>query len=141
MKKWGITAIAAAIIAAALFAYTSTDVSTIKINDHSIVVEIKNTEAEREKGLSDRSSLAEGHGMLFVFEKDGTYPFWMKDMLFPIDIIWISSSGSIIGIYENITPDTYPQTFSSQSPARYVLELPANSVKRLKINVGDIVRL
>lgn len=141
VKTWGIAAVAAAIIAAVLFTYTYTNAPTVTIGGHTIFVEIQDTDSERNKGLSGRSSLAEGRGMLFVFEGDGIYSFWMKDMLFPIDIIWISSNGNIVDINENVAPDTYPKTFSSQSPARYVLELPANTVKRLRISVGDIVRL
>ena len=141
MKKWGIAVIFAAIIAVAMFAYIKTAEPTVTINGHVIKVEIENTDATRERGLGGRTSLANDHGMLFVFDTDGTYPFWMKDMNFPIDMIWISSDGHVVDMHENVASDTYPQTFSSQVPARYVLELSANAVKRLDLHVGDIVRL
>src|SRR5436305_1009786 len=93
VKKWGIGAIAAAIIATAIFVYIKsaaipqvapvvpkvTPKNTVVIHNTVISVEVVDTDATREKGLGDRESLAENTGMLFVFPKDDTYGFWMKD--------------------------------------------------------------
>jgi uncharacterized membrane protein (UPF0127 family) len=79
--------------------------------------------------------------MLFVFPEDGLYSFWMKDMLISIDILWISADGEIVHIVERVSPESYPEHFVSESPARYVLELPAGYVGSRGISVGDIVRL
>jgi len=101
----------------------------LNINDEVINLAIARTDAELEHGLYGRAALASNEGMLFIFQADGFWQFWMKDMNFPIDMIWLDSSDKIVGIKENATPDSYPQTFTSQAPARYVLELPAGFAK------------
>jgi len=78
--------------------------------------------------------------MLFVFPKDGKYAFWMKDMHFPIDIIWLSAEGSVVYMAQNVPPGSFPQTFRPDVLARYVLELPAGYAKEYNVVVGDIVR-
>src|SRR2546423_625848 len=89
----------------------------IAINDHVINVEVVDTEVAREKGLGGRDFLAKDTGMLFVFPKNDTYAFWMKDMKFNIDIVWISADGHIVDMRENVSPNTYPTVFSPRSPA------------------------
>src|SRR3989338_1806519 len=78
-----------------------------------------------QQSLSGRSGLAEGEGMLFVFPQDGKYGFWMKDMRFSIDILWLNASGMVVYMAQNVSPDSFPKSFESDVPARYVLELPA----------------
>ncbi|MDZ4225999.1 MAG: DUF192 domain-containing protein, partial [Patescibacteria group bacterium] len=89
-----------------------------------------------------RTSLAEGEGMLFVFEEQGAHGIWMKDMQFAIDIVWASRNGTIITIAERVAPDTYPQSFyASSAEARYVLEVPAGFVARAGIKEGMTLEL
>lgn len=120
---------------------TNTASSTIQINERTIRVEIADSPAERERGLSGKAGLGEDEGMLFVFEEDGRPAFWMKDMLFAIDIMWISRDGAIVHIEENVAPETYPASFAPRSEARYVVELPAGYVSKYSVRLGDIVRL
>ena len=144
MKRWGIFCLITALCAAALLLHVKNSTSvanTIEIGGQKITIEIADTDQAREKGLGGRDSLLEDGGMLFIFPEDGVYSFWMKDMRFPIDIMWLSADGRIVDLLENVSPDTYPTAFSPKKPARYVLELPANTVKRLKTRLGDIVRL
>ncbi len=115
--------------------------STIQLNDRIIRVEIADTPEERERGLSGKGGLAEDEGMLFVFDSDGRYAFWMKDMKFAIDILWISHDGAIVHIEKGVAPETYPHTFAPRREARYVVELPAGFVEKHDVHVGDIVRL
>lgn len=115
--------------------------STVQIKDHTIRVAIVDTPESRAIGLSGHESLPKGEGMLFVFPEDGLYSFWMKDMRFAIDILWISSEGAIVDLRENISPNTYPASFMPRSEARYVLELPAGAVEEYELELGDIVRL
>ena len=61
----------------------------------------------------------------------------MKDMTFPIDIIWIDEQFRIIYIKEQVDPSTYPDTFAPDSPARFVLEMNSFFVESFQINVGD----
>ena len=107
---------------------TST-ISTVTIGGSVVRVEVENTEASREQGLSGRTSLAEGHGMLFVFDAPGKYGFWMKDMNFAIDMLFIDASGKIVTIAAEASPAGYhlnpPQVFYPASDALYVLEVPA----------------
>lgn len=113
----------------------------IEIGNQILQVTVADTPLEREKGLSGRDALFPAEGMLFVFEEDGYHAFWMKDMKFPIDIVWISYSGEIVDIRENISPDSYPAVFTPRRSARYALELPAGFVKEYSFQLGDKVRL
>ena len=110
---------------------------TVYIGSQAIKVIVAQTPEERQKGLSGREGLGANEGMLFVFPTDGLWGFWMKDMRFSIDILWLSADGTIIYIAPNVSPDTYPQTFEPPAPARYVLELPAGYVAYHDVNIGD----
>ena len=68
----------------------------IEINDKEIAVEVAATAETRSKGLSGRGSLEEGTGMLFIFDSPAQYGFWMKDMNFAIDIVWIDEKFHIV---------------------------------------------
>ncbi len=93
------------------------------IGDITHRVEIANTPEERAKGLSGRKVLSDRiDGMLFVFDETAFHQIWMKDMQFPIDIIWISEDLEITQIQKNVYPDSYPMTFRPNVPARYAIE-------------------
>jgi uncharacterized protein len=113
----------------------------VVIGGTSVRVELADTLDERVRGLSGRESLSEGEGMLFVFPEDGRYGFWMKDMNFSIDIIWLSSAGKVVHIAENVPPDSYPASFQPAEPARYVLEVPAGFAKAHNIALGSTASL
>lgn len=104
-----------------------------------LLVELAETPAQIERGLSKRKSLPKDQGMLFVFKQPGLYPFWMKDMYFPIDIIWIGADKKVVGFSENLAPESYPETFAPPLPVQYVLEVDAGWVKEHGILVGDIL--
>jgi hypothetical protein len=95
------------------------------------------TDAERDLGLGQRASLPANEGMLFVFDTPSEYAFWMKDMSFPIDMIWLDSDFRIVYIAPNVSPATYPQTFSSTAPSLYVLETNAGYAQRNGLVVGQ----
>ena len=120
---------------------TSTDFHTITVAGHSVSVTIANTASAREKGLGGRAGLAPDEGMLFVFPQDGVYSFWMKDMRFSIDIIWISSAGHIVHIVPNLSPSSYPKAFAAHTPARYVLEVSTGYAHAHGLKIGDMVHL
>jgi hypothetical protein len=65
----------------------------------------------------------------------------MKNMNFPLDIIWISENMKIVDISADIAPETYPQSFSSKTPASYVLEINAGLTDKYSLKIGDIVKL
>lgn len=97
--------------------------SSLQIGNAKLEVEIADTETERARGLSGRAALEENRGMLFVFDEPGQYGFWMKDMNFPIDIVWIDENWRVAGITGNVSPDSYPQVFYPPRPIKYALEV------------------
>jgi uncharacterized membrane protein (UPF0127 family) len=112
-------------------------VETIHIGTVVLSVEVASSDAQREQGLSDRTSLAEGQGMLFVFAPAKPVGFWMKDMHFALDMIFATEDGVIVKIDTDVSPDTYPNLFRSNVPVRYVLEVPAGYSKKAGIAVGQ----
>ena len=111
---------------------------TIKINNTELTVELATKSADHIRGLSGRTSLGENEGMLFIFKIAKTRQFWMKDMHFPIDMIWIRDK-EIIGISKNVpTIENSKITRRySPSPADMVLETTANWTTRHNIKSGD----
>lgn len=118
----------------------------ITIKDREIETEVADTEEERIKGLSQRESMGNYQGMLFIFpQKDVIPTFWMKDMKFPIDIIWVND-GRIVKIDENID---YPKDGSQQNlpvykpptPVDFVIEVKAGFSKLNNWKTGDVVKI
>lgn len=114
---------------------------TIGLKGSTIRVAVADTPAEREQGLSGQTSLESDEGMLFVFPEDGMYGFWMKDMLFSLDMIWTDSTGKIVYMAQSVSPDTYPTDYAPSAPARDVIELPAGWAKAHNVSIGDTVSL
>lgn len=109
----------------------------ISVSGQKIDVIVSDTPKERERGLSGRERLSENEGMLFEFTNEDEYCFWMKDMNFPIDIIWVNSSQQVVDIEENVSPDSYPDTFCPDAPAKYALEINSGKVNEWQISIGD----
>jgi len=122
-------------------ASTETGLRVIQLAGQELRVSVVATPEDRAKGLGGRTGLASDEGMLFAFESDAKYRFWMKDMLFTIDIVWISDTGEVVDIRKNVSPATYPEVFTPIAPARYVLELPAGFAEAYSVRTGDIVGL
>lgn len=114
---------------------------SIEIASTTIEVQIAQTDSARQKGLSGRRSLDPNTGMLFIFENPDFYGFWMKDMLFAIDIIWLDEDMRIVHIESSVDPTTYPQTFISKVPAKYVLEVLAGFAIQKGLKIGDEAKL
>jgi len=117
----------------------------VKIGQAEFSVDIADTGALREQGLSGRASLPENSGMFFVFPSLGNYGFWMKDMNFPIDIVWIKGD-TVAGFSENTKPQPGTSILFLKiyyPPARIdkVLEINAGLVKKLGLKIGDSVSL
>lgn len=104
-----------------------------------VIAEIADTPQQQQQGLSDRAELSKGTGMLFVFKKPDYYAFWMKDMKFPIDIIWIDADWSVVDITERLMPESYPSTVRPEIAAQYVLEVPAGFSDAHYIEIGEKV--
>jgi len=108
----------------------------IKTPKGNITAEVASTSEQLEKGLSGRTSLDDDAGMLFVFEEEGEYGFWMQDMNFPIDIIWMDASKTIIGVENSVDPSTYPDIFYPPSSVKYVLEINSAKSEQYGIEIG-----
>jgi len=107
----------------------------------TLTLTIASTSAEQELGLGDRPSLSSNSGMLFVFDKPNNYGFWMKDMEFPIDIIWLDQDFKIVHIENSLSPSTYPSVFYPGSPSKYVIEVNSGLAQQHSLYVGETLQL
>lgn len=117
--------------------------ATILIGDHQFTVEVADTPEAREQGLSDHESLLQDHGMLFVFDQPAIHTFWMEDMQFPLDFVWINGN-TVIDIIEDVQPfdeNGDITTIQPRAPADKVLEVNAGSINTASIKVGDKIIL
>ena len=121
------------------------DTPVVTVGDTSFVVELAVTPAERNRGLSGHPPLVDNEGMLFVFENEAKWTFWMKEMLFPLDMLWIDAGCTVVDITENALkpepeqalqdlPRYFPKTL-----AQYVLEVNSGTAEQTGISVGDQV--
>lgn len=104
-------------------------------------VEVADTKSSRELGLSGRPSMKDDEGLLFVFDIPGRYGFWMKDMAFPLDLVWINQNGIVVEVERDAKPDSYPKAFMNASPATYVLELNAGIAEQQGLFIGSKVKM
>ncbi|MCR4306388.1 MAG: DUF192 domain-containing protein [Candidatus Yonathbacteria bacterium] len=111
--------------------------SSVFVGETEVFVEVADTREKRTLGLSGKEALGEKNGMLFIFGKSGLYSFWMKEMRFSIDIIWIDESFHVADITEEISPESFPDMFRPAVPIRYVLEVPAGFIKKQNVTKGE----
>jgi uncharacterized membrane protein (UPF0127 family) len=102
-------------------------------------VDIADTDIKRSMGLSGRRSLGDYEGMLFIYENEVNNPFWMKDMLIPLDIIFIDREGYIVDIKEDQQPciENYCPSIPAKERFQYVLEVNAGFCKGNSIEEGN----
>lgn len=115
-----------------------------KINNATFDIVIASSNEDRQIGLSNRNSLGKDSGMIFPFEKEDYYSFWMKNMKFPIDILFIRGD-KIVTIHKNVQPpkstnDSLP-IYNPKEPADKVLELNANVTSEKNIKEGDKIQV
>ncbi len=109
--------------------------------DNMIPLAIARTPSERDRGLSGVRALTGNDGMLFVFDSPGIRDFWMKDMLIPLDIVWLDSDYVVLGAVENAKPESYPAKFPSPPDMRYTLEVASGKVGALGLSTGTPLRM
>ncbi len=121
---------------------TSQPKSTITIDGYTFHVTVANTEQEKETGLSNTPSLPQDQGMLFPFSKPDYYGFWMRNMNYPLDIIYIAHN-KIVSIASDVTKPTSPSAplpvYKPSQPADIVLEINGGLAKKYHFNIGDSV--
>lgn len=116
------------------------DCITVSLGKSFVWAKVADDEQERIQGLSQTDFLGRGSGMLFLFSVSDRYGFWMKDMQYAIDIIWMNDAKKVIYIEENVLPETYPKVFTPSVGAKYVLEVPAGWVRENAVQLGDLGR-
>lgn len=120
----------------------SYEVAKVTLGGTTISAFIADTPEKQSKGLGGRRSLGADEGMLFVFDTDAQYGFWMKDMRFPIDIMWIDD-GKIVDIAPNVPPPTSDSlqlpSYLPRLPADTVLEVNAGFAQHNGVKIGDTV--
>jgi uncharacterized membrane protein (UPF0127 family) len=113
--------------------------SSLQIGSARVIAEVASTETERERGLMFRTALADGEGMIFVFDKDEAIAFWMKNTKLPLSLAYISSDGTIRQIVD-LEPESLASIPSERS-VRYALEVPRGWFSRVGVKVGDKVNM
>lgn len=113
----------------------------IMIGATTVQASVADTLSSRIKGLSGTPYLPADVVKLFAFGVPGSHSIWMKDMLYSIDIIWAAEDGTIVHIEEAVSPDTFPTSFASPTPAWFVVEAKAGFVQDKAITVGDKIVL
>ena len=113
--------------------------TTVIINNHSFFATISDTKLTRTKGLSDKDKLLTGEAMLFIFPDLKKRTFWMHDMNFNLDIIFIHDQKIVdIATLQKPNNDKIPE-YTSKKPANKVLEINAGLAKKYNIKIGDYV--
>ncbi|MGI0036952.1 MAG: DUF192 domain-containing protein [Nitrososphaera sp.] len=113
----------------------------VTVNGVPLVADLAITGDQRSKGLAVKDSLAENESMLFYFPKANEYAFWMKDMKFPIDIIWLGTDRKVIHIEHSLEPcdsDACP-LYKPEGKTQYVLETVAGFAQKYSVNEGTVV--
>jgi hypothetical protein len=110
----------------------------VKPHPICINLEIADTPKKRERGLMFRKSLPKLQGMLFIFEKEDIHPFWMKNTLIPLDMIFIDRNLKVVGIIKHAKPNTLTPRIV-KAPSKYVIEVRAGFAKKYKIKPKTLV--
>ncbi len=114
--------------------------STLQIGTGIFNTEVVSEDSDRQRGLSGRKTLAKTDAMLFVFDHDSKWGIWMKDMQFPIDIIWLDQDKKVVHVKQNADPNNYPESYVPTKKARYVAEFSAGTIKDKQIYVGSTAK-
>jgi uncharacterized protein len=118
-------------------------VTAIKFNDQVFKVKIAKTDQEKQIGLSSTKRLPQNEGMLFLFSNPGYYSFWMKEMKFPIDIIYINGN-KVTTIIKNAMPPSDSVSLTTYQPREKsdkVLEVNAGLADKYNIQEGSVIKI
>lgn len=109
----------------------------VQIAEDKLNLYVADNICKKTTGLSGKAELKADEGMLFLFDKAGNYGFWMKDMNFPIDIVWLGEDFTVLGVEKDLKPSTFPSIFGQNYTSKYVLELPSGISEKDNIKVGN----
>ncbi len=115
---------------------------TVVLRQTSFLAEVAATEQEKAKGLMYRQNLAKDRCMFFVYAEDGYHTIWMKNCLIALDVAWIDGDGRVVETSERVPPCSPMRgedcpTYGGTVPARFFIEFPAGTFKRLALKKGD----
>ncbi|MFH1094408.1 MAG: DUF192 domain-containing protein [Candidatus Omnitrophota bacterium] len=110
----------------------------LSVNSRLIFVEVAKTQAQRQKGLQNRSHLKKNWGMLFIFKEEDFHAFWMKDTYIPLDIAFIDRNNTIVDIQQMIPLDIQIR-YDSAKKIKYALEVNAGWMEKNDIQVNEKV--
>ena len=111
----------------------------LTIGTTALLVAYAVSPVEQDQGLSGTPPLAADQGMLFLFPSATKLMFWMKDMNYSLDIIWIGADKRVVDVSKNLAPDTYPKIFSPKLPAQYALEVSSGFAEAHDVVPGTVV--
>lgn len=118
--------------------------ASMTLGDKTFSLTVAKTDQEKQIGLSKKTSLRETEGMVFLFDKPDYYAFWMKDMKFSIDIVFLQDK-KIVTIVENVSPlnknNGSLEIINPDQPADTVVELPSGSSKKYNLRIGDTLTI
>lgn len=118
--------------------------TTVSINGFKVLLALASTDEQRIKGLSGLEKLNENEGMLFLFDQPSKQGFWMNEMKFPIDIIWLDSNSRVIHTERNLEPCRIfmaCHVYTPQVDSLYVIELRSGFTNDHSIKNGTIINL
>ncbi len=140
--SWGLVLLVLALVGAAAYYLLLPQLQphvTLRLGDGVFAAQVADTPEKRTKGLSGTYNLRDSQAMLFVFDSDDKWPIWMKDVRYPIDIVWLDKDKKVVYIVKNAPPESYPyESFAPKQDARYVVELAAGTVGKKKIAIGKM---
>jgi uncharacterized membrane protein (UPF0127 family) len=137
----GIISVILVVAAIGYYFYGKNNIIEVCFKDRCYAVELAQTETQRARGLMYRDKLDSDKGMFFIFDKEDIYPFWMKNMLIPLDIIWLDKNMKVVYIYKGALPcgqNDY-QSITPPVVAKYVLEINAGGADKTGIKEGDVM--
>jgi uncharacterized membrane protein (UPF0127 family) len=120
---------------------TSTQFAYLQTADRCVQLAVADTPEQRRRGLSGYNFLDDNEGMLFAYDQPGNYGFWMKDMDFPIDIIWLDGDNEVVTLKRDVSPASFPNTFYPTELAKNVIEVASGEARQLKVNSGDRLQI
>ena len=118
---------------------------SLKLDHHDeIILEVADTDAKRQQGLMFREKLSQNAGMLLLFDKSYPWGIWMKNMHFPIDIIWLNAKKQVVDFKDSVPPCPRQEincpSYVPKDAAIAVIELQAGQRKNLEIKLGQVLK-
>ncbi|MDP3052638.1 MAG: DUF192 domain-containing protein [bacterium] len=144
MKRKNLLIVFFVILAVAAVVLIKEKSNRVCFKNYCFDVELAKTTAEMSRGLMFRENLAADKGMFFIFKKEGKYPFWMKNTLIPLDIIWINENKEVVFVSENTQPCPEESPCFYINPdknAEYVLEINGGLAGKIGLKIGDKANL